>query len=97
VETAQRTGKIVMEAFHWQVGVSYLASLCPAQFLRQCHPASHAFKEILSKQGKILKTHATMTSPVGSIPPSDIRWQFDLAGGALMDMSTSLFSAVRHY
>ncbi|KZT63186.1 NAD binding oxidoreductase [Daedalea quercina L-15889] len=77
VEAAQRTGKIVMEAFHWQ-----------------CHPASHAFKDIVSKQGKILKTHAIMTSPVGSIPSSDIRWQFDLAGGALMDM-TYVISSTR--
>lgn len=38
VETAQRTGKIVMEAFHWQ-----------------CHPASHAFKDILSKVRSIVR------------------------------------------
>ncbi|TFY68442.1 hypothetical protein EVJ58_g1011 [Rhodofomes roseus] len=41
---------------------------------------------------KVLQTHAIMTSPVCSIPASDIRWQFDLAGGALMDVTYVLSS-----
>jgi hypothetical protein len=36
-----------------------------------------------------------MTTPVGSLPPSDIRWQFELGGGALMDM-TYVLSSTRH-
>lgn len=78
VDTAKRTGMVLMEAFHWQ-----------------CHPAAHAFKEILSKQGKILKTTAIMTSPVGSVPLSDIRFQYNLGGGTLMDM-TYVLSSTRH-
>ncbi|KAH9838565.1 uncharacterized protein C8Q71DRAFT_722705 [Rhodofomes roseus] len=44
------------------------------------------------QHGKVLRTHAIMTSPVCSIPASDIRWQFDLAGGALMDVMYVLLS-----
>ncbi|KAH9828953.1 uncharacterized protein C8Q71DRAFT_863631 [Rhodofomes roseus] len=58
----------------------------------QCHPAAHAFKDVVSKHDKVLQTHAIMTSPVCSIPASDIRWQFDLAGGALMDVTYVLSS-----
>ncbi|THH17195.1 hypothetical protein EW146_g3574 [Bondarzewia mesenterica] len=79
VKCAEEKGLVVMEAFHWQ-----------------CHPAAHAFKEIIysGKYGKILKTDATMTSPTGSIPESDIRWRYDLAGGSLMDM-TYVISSTR--
>ncbi|KAH9833651.1 NAD binding Rossmann fold oxidoreductase [Rhodofomes roseus] len=44
------------------------------------------------QHGKVLRTHAIMTSPVCSISASDIRWQFDLAGGALMDVTYVLLS-----
>ncbi|EIN05782.1 NAD binding Rossmann fold oxidoreductase [Punctularia strigosozonata HHB-11173 SS5] len=79
VALAERTGLVLMEAFHWQ-----------------CHPAAHAFRDIVNrpKHGRILRTYARMTSPVGSIPESDIRWRFDLGGGSLMDM-TYVVSATR--
>lgn len=37
-----------------------------------------------------------MTTPSGTIPKSDIRWQFDLAGGSLMDMTYTV-SAARYF
>ena len=37
-----------------------------------------------------------MTSPAGTIPKSDIRWQWDLAGGSLMDMAYTV-SATRYF
>lgn len=37
-----------------------------------------------------------MTSPKGSIPRSDIRWSYPLAGGSLMDM-TYVVSATRYF
>ena len=37
-----------------------------------------------------------MTSPTGTIPRSDIRWQYALAGGSLMDM-TYVISSTRYY
>ena len=37
-----------------------------------------------------------MTSPQGSIPRTDVRWQLALAGGSLMDM-TYVLSATRYF
>ena len=37
-----------------------------------------------------------MTTPKGSIPRSDIRWEYALAGGSLMDM-TYVVSATRYF
>jgi len=68
---AKESGKILMEAFHWQF-----------------HPAAHYFRLILDsgKYGKIISTNAKMTCTPG-IPDDDIRWQYDLAGGSLMDLA----------
>lgn len=70
-DLAERTGKILMEAFHWKF-----------------HPAAHLFREILDsgKYGRVLKTDAIMTS-TPALPSKDIRWQYDLGGGSLMDMT----------
>ncbi|KDQ59480.1 hypothetical protein JAAARDRAFT_191996 [Jaapia argillacea MUCL 33604] len=78
---AEEKGLVLVEAFHWQF-----------------HPASHAVKDLVAdhKFGKIIRTWARMTSPAGSIPKSDIRWQWDLAGGSLMDM-TYVISATRYF
>jgi predicted dehydrogenase len=68
---AEESGKVLMEAFHWQF-----------------HPAAHLFKSILDsgEYGKVLRTEAIMTS-TPETPAGDIRWQYDLAGGSLMDES----------
>ncbi|KZO97109.1 NAD binding oxidoreductase [Calocera viscosa TUFC12733] len=81
VAKAEEKQLVLLEGFHWQF-----------------HPAAHAMKaEITSgKFGKILRSESWMTTPAGSIPKSDIRWKFDLAGGALMDM-TYVVSATRYY
>jgi predicted dehydrogenase len=70
-ECSKRTGKIIMEAFHWKF-----------------HPAAHLFRDILRNggYGKILRTEAAMTS-TPAVPPGDIRWQYELGGGSLMDMT----------
>jgi predicted dehydrogenase len=80
-ECAKKHNKIAMEAFHWQF-----------------HPAAHVVQALISsgKYGKVLSTYARMTTSTGSIPSSDIRWQFDLAGGSLMDM-TYVVSATRYF
>ncbi|KAJ3568042.1 hypothetical protein NP233_g5973 [Leucocoprinus birnbaumii] len=71
IECSRRTGRVFMEAFHWKI-----------------HPAAHLFREILEsgEYGRILKTHALMTA-TPALPPGDIRWQYDLGGGSLMDMT----------
>ena len=60
--------------------------------------AAHALKATLSsgKYGPIQRTSARMTSPQGSIPRTDVRWQLALAGGSLMDM-TYVISATRYF
>ncbi|KAF8999288.1 NAD binding Rossmann fold oxidoreductase [Cyathus striatus] len=75
IEIAKESGKILLEAFHWQF-----------------HPAAHLFRSILAESssgGRILKTDSIM-SATPSIPPGDIRWQYDLGGGSLMDMTYTL-------
>lgn len=71
VKQASESGKILMEAFHWQF-----------------HPAAHAWRALLEsgEHGKIITTDAVMCASPG-VPHGDIRWQFELAGGALMDMT----------
>ncbi|RPD59640.1 NAD binding Rossmann fold oxidoreductase [Lentinus tigrinus ALCF2SS1-6] len=81
VQLAIEKKLILVEAFHWQF-----------------HPAAHSLKAILDtgKYGPIIRTYARMTTPKGSIPRSDIRWQFGLAGGSLMDM-TYVISSTRYF
>ncbi|KAL4924610.1 Gfo/Idh/MocA family protein [Aspergillus undulatus] len=74
VQIAEEKGLVLEEAFHWQF-----------------HPAAHKFLSLLEagKYGKILRTNALMTASPG-VPEGDIRWQYDLAGGSLMDMTYAL-------
>jgi predicted dehydrogenase len=80
-DCAKKHNKVAMEAFHWQF-----------------HPAAHVVHALVDsgKYGGVLSTYARMTTPTGSIPSSNIRWQFDLAGGSLMDM-TYVVSATRYF
>ncbi|KAF8885060.1 NAD binding Rossmann fold oxidoreductase [Gymnopilus junonius] len=64
VKKSKETGKVLLEAFHWQF-----------------HP-----QRISKKYGEIISTDAAMTS-TPALPPGNIRWQYDLAGGSLMDMT----------
>jgi predicted dehydrogenase len=57
-------------------------------------PPQCAHLDLPTQHGKILRTYARMTTPAGTVPESDIRWQFDLGGGSLMDM-TYVLSATR--
>ncbi|KAI0707130.1 NAD binding Rossmann fold oxidoreductase [Earliella scabrosa] len=81
VQLAVEKKLILVEAFHWQF-----------------HPAAHSLKALLDsgKYGPILRTYARMTTPQGSIPRSDVRWQYALAGGSLMDM-TYVISSTRYF
>lgn len=79
-QVAEETGKIALEAFHWRF-----------------HPAAHAVKELIEggEYGKVTRTNSRMVTPKNSIPPSDIRWQFSLGGGALMDEASRKPSDIR--
>ncbi|MBV8386419.1 MAG: Gfo/Idh/MocA family oxidoreductase [Acidimicrobiia bacterium] len=65
---ADRSGLVVMEAFHWRY-----------------HPLARRMLEIIDRGelGPIRHIETTMCFPL--FKRSDIRWQLDLAGGALMD------------
>ena len=77
---ASRTGKVVLEAFHWRF-----------------HPSAHVLKEILlsGEYGRVLSVDANFKIPAGILPKDDIRFQYDLAGGSIMDL-TYVFSAVAY-
>lgn len=72
---------VLLEAFHWQF-----------------HPAAHVVHSLVhsGRYGPVKRTYSRMTTPAKSIPKSDIRWKYDLAGGSLMDM-TYVVSATRYF
>ncbi|KAJ9108299.1 hypothetical protein QFC20_003460 [Naganishia adeliensis] len=80
-DVAKQTNRIALEAFHWQF-----------------HPAAHVVKSYIDsgKYGKALKTYARMVTPKNSMPSWDIRWKYDLAGGATMD-ETYTVSSTRYF
>ncbi|PGH02902.1 hypothetical protein GX51_04358 [Blastomyces parvus] len=79
--TAKKTNRVAMEAFHWQF-----------------HPAAHVVHSLIKsgRYGRVVSTTSRMTTPASSIPKGDIRWQYDLAGGSLMDM-TYVVSSTRYF
>jgi len=78
-EAAARSGRVLVEAFHWRY-----------------HPLAARMKEIVDGGGVGVVRHieARMCLPVPI--PGDIRYRFDLAGGATMDMGCYTISIVRY-
>lgn len=74
VREAERTGKVLMEAFHWQFH--------PAAHVWRSIIDS-------GKYGNVISTVSRMTASPG-VPDGDIRWQYDLAGGSFMDCTYAL-------
>jgi predicted dehydrogenase len=68
---AERTGLVVMEAFHYRY-----------------HPLAHRMREIVESDelGTIARIEAALCFPLPKF--SDIRYQYELAGGATMDVGT---------
>lgn len=73
-----RTGKVVLEAMHWQ-------------FHPVAHAVREEIES--GKHGKILSFRARMTLPRGTLSADDIRLKYDLSGGATMDLSYVLSAA----
>jgi len=68
---AQRTGLVVMEAFHYRY-----------------HPLAHRMLEVVAS-GELGAARRVETALCFPLPKfSDIRYQYDLAGGATMDVGT---------
>jgi predicted dehydrogenase len=77
---ARETGRALVEAFHWRY-----------------HPLAARVKELLAQGAIGAPRHyfAGFGFPIGFLR-NDIRWRWDLAGGALMDTGCYTISMVRH-
>ncbi|KIJ47889.1 hypothetical protein M422DRAFT_28689 [Sphaerobolus stellatus SS14] len=80
-EIAKAKGLVIMEAFHYRFHPSYLR-----------------LKEIVNSGefGKITSVKSELAVPAGFIKKDDIRFNYDLGGGSLMDMGVYPVSAVRN-
>jgi predicted dehydrogenase len=78
-DTAERTGRVLVEAFHWRY-----------------HPLADRMKAIVEdgSLGAVRHIEVRMCLPVPL--PGDIRFRYDLAGGATMDMGCYTISILRH-
>ena len=67
-----RYNKHVLEAFHYQF-----------------HPALHALHDLVQggRYGKIIRTETHFPMAAGTIPAHDIRYNYKLGGGTLMDFT----------
>jgi len=79
-DVARETGRALVEAFHWRY-----------------HPLATRVKEVLASGAIGAPRHyaATFGFPIG-LMRNDIRWSWELAGGALMDAGCYTVSMVRH-
>ena len=79
-DVARETGRVLVEAFHWRY-----------------HPLAKRVKDLLASGAIGAPRHyeATLAFPIG-LMKNDIRWSWELAGGALMDAGCYTVSMVRH-
>lgn len=80
-EAAERTGLVVMEAYHWRF-----------------HPQAERAIEFVAEGavGDVAHVEAAMLFP-SMHGPDDIRYRYDLAGGALMDTGSYALSNLRAF
>jgi predicted dehydrogenase len=77
-EAAEKSGHVLVEAFHWR-----------------CHPLAVRMRELLrsGQLGEIRHIEASTCIPLPI--PGDIRYRYELAGGALMDIGSYAVNMVR--
>jgi len=76
-ETAERTGRVLTEAFHWRY-----------------HPLAARMREVVQTElGEIQHIEAMLCFPLPF--PNDIRYSWELAGGATMDAGCYTVNMVR--
>ncbi|EIW80900.1 NAD(P)-binding protein [Coniophora puteana RWD-64-598 SS2] len=80
-EFAEKKGLVVLEAFHFRF-----------------HPAIQRVKQIIDSGeiGTVKETYASLVMPGGVIKDDDIRFQYDLGGGSLMDMGCYTLMCTRY-
>ncbi len=89
-ELAEKKGLVLLEAFHYRC--ARRGSLCCSQMRIgksfRFHPAVQRAKAILDsgELGAIKSVEATLTVPRGILKDDDIRFDYSLGGGGLMDM-----------
>ena len=78
-EVAERTGKVLVEAFHWRY-----------------HPMALRMLDVIrsGELGELRRIETRMCVPIPM--PRDIRYQLELAGGAVMDVGCYTVSMARH-
>ncbi|KAJ6484953.1 NAD(P)-binding protein [Mycena vulgaris] len=81
-DLAERKGLVLLEAFHYRF-----------------HPVAQRIKAILDsgELGAVKSTSTTLTVPRGMFKPGDIRFDYALGGGALMDMGCYTINAMRFF
>ncbi len=79
-EAADASGLVAMEAFHWRY-----------------HPYAQQIKDVITSGeiGDIRRIESRFDIGEGGIPQGDIRWQYPLGGGALMDLGCYPIQFVR--
>ena len=80
-ECAEETGKIAMEAMHWQ-------------FHPAVHVVKSLLQS--GKYGRLKRCEATFVLPAGMFGEDDIRFRYDLGGGSCMDLGY-VFSTLQYY
>ncbi|KAK3723586.1 hypothetical protein LTR37_001838 [Vermiconidia calcicola] len=80
-EVSEKIGKVALEAFHWRF-----------------HPAAHQVKEIVDsgKHGNVISVYAQFYVSAGFLKDDDIRFQYDLGGGACLDLAY-VFSGTTYF
>ncbi len=77
---AESTGLVAMEAFHWRY-----------------HPYAQQIKDVITSGeiGDVRRIESRFDIGSGGIAEGDIRWQYELGGGALMDLGCYPIQFVR--
>ncbi|KAG5647499.1 hypothetical protein DXG03_009436 [Asterophora parasitica] len=80
-ELAEQKGLVLLEAFHYRF-----------------HPAIQRVKAIIEsgELGKLKHISATMAMPRGFLKANDIRFDYKLGGGAMMDMGCYTLNCIRY-
>lgn len=78
-EASDKTGRVLVEAFHWRY-----------------HPLAARMREIVDggELGAVQHLEAHLCFPL--LSPRDIRYRYDLAGGATMDAGCYTVNMIRH-
>jgi predicted dehydrogenase len=81
--------------FHHPLATGLNAPVLLEAFHYQFHPAWQIFLNEVRQAGSVKTVHSRQTIPRGALAPDDIRFNFDIGGGCLMDVGTYALSAIR--